>query len=166
MLGVVSGEGPHFRHCQLCGLVAVPVAADRLTMATAALLPAPPYCVSAAVTQACRNFVQLAMEGYYDGTIFHRVIKDYIAQAGDPTGSGTGACSGQCRAGQQLGLVRELAFAYGQPRWRRACWWRWWLDGGGGGLVVAVGLEAWALARERRCRAHVTYAQHTDTCMV
>ncbi|PNW83908.1 hypothetical protein CHLRE_04g215950v5 [Chlamydomonas reinhardtii] len=40
--------------------------------------------------KACRNFVQLAMEGYYDGTIFHRVIKDYIAQAGDPTGSGTG----------------------------------------------------------------------------
>ncbi|KAG2432706.1 hypothetical protein HYH02_006689 [Chlamydomonas schloesseri] len=40
--------------------------------------------------KACRNFVQLAMEGYYDGTIFHRVIKDYIAQGGDPTGSGTG----------------------------------------------------------------------------
>jgi cyclophilin family peptidyl-prolyl cis-trans isomerase len=34
--------------------------------------------------------VQLALEGYYDGCIFHRVIKDFIAQTGDPTGTGTG----------------------------------------------------------------------------
>ncbi|KXZ45505.1 hypothetical protein GPECTOR_54g247 [Gonium pectorale] len=40
--------------------------------------------------KACRNFVQLCAEGYYDGTIFHRVIKDYIAQGGDPTGTGDG----------------------------------------------------------------------------
>ena len=39
---------------------------------------------------ACRNFVQLCMEGYYDGCIFHRVIKDFMAQTGDPTGTGTG----------------------------------------------------------------------------
>jgi peptidyl-prolyl cis-trans isomerase SDCCAG10 len=39
---------------------------------------------------ACRNFVQLCMEGYYDGVIFHRVIKDFMAQTGDPTGTGTG----------------------------------------------------------------------------
>jgi hypothetical protein len=29
--------------------------------------------------QAVRNFVQLCLEGYYDNTIFHRVIKDYMA---------------------------------------------------------------------------------------
>ncbi|GLC42193.1 hypothetical protein PLESTB_000640900 [Pleodorina starrii] len=40
--------------------------------------------------KACRNFVQLCAEGYYDNTIFHRVIKDYIAQGGDPTGTGDG----------------------------------------------------------------------------
>ncbi|KAM9986447.1 hypothetical protein ACTFIY_010876 [Dictyostelium cf. discoideum] len=37
-----------------------------------------------------RNFVQLCLEGYYDGCIFHRMIKDFIAQTGDPTNTGTG----------------------------------------------------------------------------
>lgn len=36
------------------------------------------------------NFVFLAREGFYDGTIFHRVIKDFMVQGGDPTGSGRG----------------------------------------------------------------------------
>lgn len=36
------------------------------------------------------NFVFLSREGYYDGTIFHRVINDFMAQGGDPTGSGRG----------------------------------------------------------------------------
>lgn len=40
--------------------------------------------------KACRNFVQLCMEGYYDGTIFHRVVKGFLAQGGDPTGTGEG----------------------------------------------------------------------------
>ncbi len=40
--------------------------------------------------RAVRNFVQLCMEGYYNNTIFHRVIKDFIAQCGDPTGTGEG----------------------------------------------------------------------------
>lgn len=39
---------------------------------------------------ACRNFVQLCMEGYYNGTIFHRMVKDFIVQGGDPTGTGQG----------------------------------------------------------------------------
>jgi len=36
------------------------------------------------------NFVFLAKDGYYDGIIFHRVIADFMAQCGDPTGTGTG----------------------------------------------------------------------------
>ena len=36
------------------------------------------------------NFVFLAREGFYNGTIFHRVIPGFVAQGGDPTGTGTG----------------------------------------------------------------------------
>src|SRR3990170_947354 len=36
------------------------------------------------------NFVFLAREGFYDGVIFHRVIEEFMAQGGDPTGTGSG----------------------------------------------------------------------------
>ncbi len=36
------------------------------------------------------NFVFLAREGFYNDTIFHRVIADFMVQGGDPTGTGTG----------------------------------------------------------------------------
>jgi len=36
------------------------------------------------------NFVCLADDGYYDGVPFHRVIKDFMVQTGDPTGTGRG----------------------------------------------------------------------------
>jgi cyclophilin family peptidyl-prolyl cis-trans isomerase len=36
------------------------------------------------------NFATLGKRGYYNGIIFHRVIKDFVIQGGDPTGTGTG----------------------------------------------------------------------------
>ena len=39
---------------------------------------------------AIANFLRLAQEGFYDGLTFHRVIKDFMIQGGDPTGTGTG----------------------------------------------------------------------------
>ncbi|CAI8022356.1 Peptidyl-prolyl cis-trans isomerase-like 1 [Geodia barretti] len=46
------------------------------------LLPAP-------APKTVNNFVFLSEEGFYDGTIFHRVIPDFMVQGGDPTGTGT-----------------------------------------------------------------------------
>ena len=42
------------------------------------------------VPNTVNNFVFLAREGFYDNTTFHRVIPDFMAQGGDPTGTGTG----------------------------------------------------------------------------
>ncbi|PKS12169.1 hypothetical protein jhhlp_001467 [Lomentospora prolificans] len=38
----------------------------------------------------CRNFLQLCIDGYYDDTIFHRLVPGFILQGGDPTGTGHG----------------------------------------------------------------------------
>ena len=43
-----------------------------------------------AAPKAVENFTSLARQGYYNGIIFHRVIKDFMIQGGDPTGTGMG----------------------------------------------------------------------------
>jgi peptidyl-prolyl cis-trans isomerase B (cyclophilin B) len=42
------------------------------------------------VPKTVNNFVFLARDGFYDGVTFHRVIPDFMAQGGDPTGTGSG----------------------------------------------------------------------------
>ena len=43
--------------------------------------------------KACENFTSLVKKGYYNGIIFHRVIKSFMIQGGDPTGTGRGGDS-------------------------------------------------------------------------
>eukprot|EP01025_Chloroclados_australasicus_P057415 TRINITY_DN7152_c0_g2_i2.p2 TRINITY_DN7152_c0_g2~~TRINITY_DN7152_c0_g2_i2.p2 ORF type:complete len:195 (-),score=13.52 TRINITY_DN7152_c0_g2_i2:387-971(-) len=57
----------------------------------------------------CRNFMELSRRGYYDGTVFHRIIKDFMIQGGDPSGTGRG---GESIYGGKFKdeITRELKF--------------------------------------------------------
>ena len=43
--------------------------------------------------KSCKNFATLATRGYYDGTVFHRIIPSFMIQGGDPSGTGRGGSS-------------------------------------------------------------------------
>lgn len=51
------------------------------------------------VERTVTNFVELSKKGYYNGLIFHRVIKDFMIQGGDPTGTG---CGGESIYGERF----------------------------------------------------------------
>nr|VDC86482.1 unnamed protein product [Brassica rapa] len=66
--------------------------------------------------KTCRNFVELSRRGYYDNVLCHRIIKDFIVQGGDPTGTG--------RGGQSILSVKlaEVIGSFTTPR-RMALFW-------------------------------------------
>ena len=72
--------------------------------------------------KTCENFITLVNKKYYDGIIFHRVIKDFMVQCGDPTGTGRGgeSCWGkpfqdEFRADTAFDKVGILAMANAGP---------------------------------------------------
>nr|KAF6507332.1 peptidylprolyl isomerase like 1 [Rousettus aegyptiacus] len=74
---------------------------DRTSFLTGALLSSYPCSMGIIVLElywkhapkTCKNFAELARRGYYNGTKFHRIIKDFMIQGGDPTGTGRGGAS-------------------------------------------------------------------------
>jgi peptidyl-prolyl cis-trans isomerase B (cyclophilin B) len=65
------------------------------------------------------NFVFLAGEKFYDGTIFHRVIPDFMIQGGDPTGTGRGDAgykfADECKGNPNKHAVGSLSMANAGP---------------------------------------------------
>ncbi|XP_053990593.1 uncharacterized protein LOC128882843 [Hylaeus volcanicus] len=43
--------------------------------------------------KTCNNFFTLCKEGYYDGCLFHRIVRNFVIQTGDPSGTGKGGAS-------------------------------------------------------------------------
>ncbi|MCL1853175.1 MAG: peptidylprolyl isomerase [Peptococcaceae bacterium] len=64
--------------------------------------------------QSVRNFVSLTRQGFYDGLTFHRIMKDFMIQGGDPKGNGTGgpgyAIKGEF---QKNGFTNDLSHTRG-----------------------------------------------------
>ena len=56
------------------------------------------------------NFLKLAREGYYDGTLFHRVIKDFMIQGGDPDSKGAPAGKHLGAGGPEYTLPAEFVY--------------------------------------------------------
>ncbi|MDX2181498.1 MAG: peptidylprolyl isomerase [Bryobacteraceae bacterium] len=75
---------------------------------------------AAEAPKTVNNFVFLAREGFYDGTVFHRVIADFMIQGGDPTATGRGGpgynFADECRQPQALKhKVGSLSMANAGP---------------------------------------------------
>lgn len=75
-----------------------------------------------AAPKTCENFIGLVNKHYYDGVTFHRVIKNFMIQSGDPTGTGTGGESiwgksfaDECKAAVKFDKPGLLAMANRGP---------------------------------------------------
>lgn len=67
-----------------------PVAGDQTAVLETSLGTIKVKLMPKAAPKAVENFIGLAEKGYYDGLTFHRVMKDFMIQGGDPSGDGTG----------------------------------------------------------------------------
>lgn len=68
--------------------------------------------------ESVNNFVSLVSSGFYDGTIFHRVIPGFMIQGGDPQGTGMGG-PGYCIRGEFAanGFKNDLKHTRGSCQW-------------------------------------------------
>lgn len=98
--------------------------------------------------KTCHNFAELAKRGYYSGTVFHRVINEFMIQGGDPTGTGRGGTSVYGGAFEDE-IVRPRAYLH--PAGRTLMRER----------HVAPGAEVhWSWYRS--CRSPPAYTSHTE----
>ncbi len=70
--------------------IAMPVAGDTVATIQTTLGTIKVKLFPQETPKTCENFTTHAKNGYYDGIIFHRVIKDFMIQGGDPQGTGRG----------------------------------------------------------------------------
>ena len=91
----------------------------RITMDNGKQMEAELYPNVAPIT--VENFVNLVKEKFYDGLIFHRVIRGFMIQGGDPTGTGMGGSSNKIK-GEFLsnGVINELKHTRGVLSMARA----------------------------------------------
>lgn len=88
--------------------------------------------------KTCENFLGLVEKGYYNGIIFHRVIKSFMIQGGDPTGTGAGGESlwgksfaDECKANVKFDKPGLLAMANRGP------------NTNGSQFFITTGLASW-----------------------
>ena len=70
--------------------VAMPAAGDTVATITTTMGTIKVKLFPKETPKTCENFITHAKNGYYDGIIFHRIIKDFMIQGGDPEGTGRG----------------------------------------------------------------------------